>query len=296
MDRILFVSMGLGMFFDNRGNVEEDYEPFIDAPELSSISMGYREDLFSLIMSTLELKSLLRISRKFSPDLVLIDGSLRNLITRHAPSPLWFGQDTDTSPEEYLQPILNADPARRGLIAKEVAGDDMVAFAMALYGEYLSVLQELFSLDTTIIGISKTTTSYAVKIIKELNAPDIVLFSYLTRQKGYSTGEYYIVDQDEEYKWYLPRPFEKLKAIPIYHMYVRLEDDHRVYRTEIIAPTNDLNVEKLVGMLQSISAQGYPLPLRIAHSEVRITGDDLDIIEQILIERGARLHRSREGL
>ncbi len=302
VDRILFVSMGLGMFFDNRGNVVEDFEPFIQAPEISFVSTGFREDYFSLIMTTLELKSLLRISRKHSPTLILIDGSLRNLITRHAPSSAWFGKSIEKGPEDFVDAFKNRKPDERGLIAKEIAGDDPVAFAMALYIEYLSVLRDLFSLKgTTIVGISKTTTSYAVKIISELNVPDIVLFSYMTHEKGYSEGEFYILEEDEEYgeggyKWYLPPTFENLRNIPIYHMYTRLEENHRVYRTEIITPDGNPDVEGIVGMLQNISAQGYPLPLRIAHQEVRITGEDMDIIEQLLIEKGANLQKSREGL
>ena len=297
VDRILFVSMGLGMFFDNRGNVVEDFEPFIQAPEVSSISTGYREEYFSLIMTTLELKSLLRIAKKYSPELILIDGSLRNLITRHAPSSAWFGKPADDSPGDFVQSMRDFDPVDRGLVARRIAGDDPASFSMALYIEYLTILKELFTLENVFIaGISKTTTSYAVKIISELNVPDIVLFSHMTQGKGYSAGEFYILEKDEEYKWSLPEGFDILKRIPIYHMYARLEENHRVYRVEVIGPSKDEDMERLITMLQNISAQGYPLPLRIAHQEVRITGEDMDIIEQILIERGFSLQRSREGL
>ncbi len=297
VDRILFVSMGLGMFFDNRGNVVEDFEPLIQAPEISFVSTGYREDYFSLVMTTLELKSLLRIAKKYSPELILIDGSLRNLITRHAPSSMWFGRPVEITPEDFVEEFRSMDPSRRGLISREIAGEDYTAFAMALYIEYLSLVKHLFLLeDTIIVGISKTTTSYAVKIIGQLNIPDIVLFTYMTRGKGYSEGEYYILEEDEEYKWSLPPSFEVLRNIPIYHMYVRLEDNHRVYRVEIIGPAGEIDIERTVSMLQNVSAHGYPLPLKIAHDEVRITGEDMDIIEQMLLERGMMLQRSREGL
>jgi len=297
VDRILFVSMGLGMFFDNRGNVVEDFEPFIQAPEISFVSTGYREDYFSLVMTTLELKSLLRVAKKYSPDLILIDGSLRNLITRHAPSSMWFGKSLEVGPEDFVEAIKGIDPISKGLIARDIAGEDYVAFSMALYIEYLSLIKHLFSLeDTVVVGISKTTTSYAVKVISELNVPDIVLFSYMTRGKGYSKGEYYILEEDEEYKWSLPPSFELLRNIPIYHMYARLEENHRVYRIEVITSREKLDVEGVISMLQNLSAQGYPLPLKLAHDEVRITGEDMDIIEQLLIERGIKLQRSREGL
>ncbi len=298
VDRILFVSMGMAMFFDNRGNMEEDFELFIQAPEISSISTGHRDEYFSLIMTTLELKSLLRISKKHRPDLILIDGSLRNLITRHAPSSMWFGKSVEITPEEYESRMKDLDPESRGLMAKSIAGDDPASFSMALYIEYLHTLMELFTMKNVLIaGISKTTTSYAVKIIPEINIPDIVIFSYMTGGTGYSKGEYYILNEDEEYKWYLPPSFEILKTIPIYHMYARLEEGHRVYRIELIGgPHDEENIERLVAMLRSISARGYPLPLKIAHDEVRITGEDMDIIEQMMIERGLRLQRSREGL
>ncbi len=299
VDRILFVSMGLGMFFDNRGNVVEDFEPLIQAPEISLISTGYREEYFSLVMTTLELRSLLRIAKKYSPQLILIDGSLRNLITRHAPSSMWFGKPTQSTPEDFVDAMKDFDPEGRGLLSRRIAGDDPASFSMALYIEYLSTLKELFtSTDAIIAGISKTTTSYAVKIISELNVPDIILFSYMTQGKGYSRGEFYILEEEGEegYKWLLPSRFEVLKRIPIYHMYVRLEENHRVYRVEVISPSGEVDVERLITMLQNTSAQGYPLPLRIAHQEVRITAEDMDIIERLLIERGLSLQRSREGL
>lgn len=310
VDRILIASMGYALYSENRGEIEDTHDAFVALIRSNLIRSKYRDELFSLIMATLELKSLLRIVLDKGPDLVLIDGSLRNLISRHSPNVYWFPSN---GLERYMEEILediregkfSQPEAEQGLMGEDYLREGQFEkFVLSVYAEYLSIIDRLIR-ETSgyLVGISKTTLSYVRKIIQEVEVDDIILFTYFTQEKaGYSMGRSYTtkesleeIEGDWYYKWEILEPFEHLLRVPIYHFYVRLQEGFRVYRVEVLE-RDALDVEDLVSMLQSVSVNGYPITLKMAHSEVSITSEDMDILERLIVERGVRLYSTREGL
>ncbi len=312
VDRILLASMGYALYSRNDGNMNETHDAFVATIRSNLIKPRYRDDFMSLIMSTLELKSLLRITLKNKPDIVLIDGSLRNLISRHSPNAGWFPTDSNRI-DEGLKEILekfemgdfSSPEEKYGLTGEEyLKNGEFEKFVLSVYVEYLSIISKLIEeAPGYIVGISKTTLSYVKKIIQEVEVDDIILFSYFTRDTaGYSDGKSYTTgesleetESDWHYKWEILEPFRHLLSVPIYHFYVRFQDGFRVYRVEVVE-RDGLNVEDIVSMLQSMSVTGYPMSLKMAHREAGITSEDMDILERLMAEKGNRLFSVREGL
>ncbi len=288
VDKYVILCAGLGMSFDVNYNRDEEYCSFVLVIPFDVIVRNFLDDLASLIMATLELKSIYLISKKKKPDIVILDGSIRNFIIRFGPSHSrdigqnWFYKgnvDEKVLQDLYYEnkdTIFSFDLWSYEVTRSSIKGNDKFTyFSHLLYYEYLKVLDELLK-NFKVISISKSfSPTYEGKILHLINAPDIIIFNNYTRNVGYSKVGNYL--RDNYYiKWKLPEPFRHLEKKEIKFFYARFEKDHRVYKVEF---TSDLSQEQILDILHPFIISGYPYILKIVHNEVLISDKDANIFE-----------------
>ncbi|MEO0144354.1 MAG: DNA double-strand break repair nuclease NurA [candidate division WOR-3 bacterium] len=288
IDKYVILSAGLGISFDENYNKDEKYLSFVIVIPFDVIVKKFLDDLASLIMATLELKSIYLISKEKSPDIVILDGSIRNFIIRFGPSHSkeigqnWFYKGNlderkiDELYYENKESIFEFDLWSYNIVKMNIKGDDkFIYFAHLLYYEYLKVLDELLK-NFKVISISKSfSPTFENKIFPLINAPDIIIFNNYTKSVGYSSISYYLKDE-YNIKWKLPEPFRHLEKKDINFFYARFEENYRVYKVEFIG---NLNQEEILDVLHPFIISGYPYILKIAHSEVLISDKDAELFE-----------------
>ncbi len=306
IDKYLILSAGLGVSSDKDGKLEFEYNSFLIVIPFNVIVKKFLDDLASLIMSTLELKSIYLISKRKKPDIVVLDGSIRNFIIRFGPSHSreigqnWFlkgdldERKVENLYDEYKDEIYNHDIWAYYVLKeqKDISREDkFVYFAHLLYYEYLKVLDDILR-EFKVISISKSfSASSEVKIFPFIVAPDILIFNNYTNSVGYSRIEHYIDLYDDEYKdyrkfkWKLPEPFRHLEKKDIKFFYVRFEERYRVYKVEFVG---NLNQDFVLDVLSPAIVGGYFYLLKLAHNEVLIRDSDTEIIESYIKQEFGR--------
>jgi len=290
IDKYIILSSGVGLFFDSKNSYNENYTylSFVLVIPFDVLVRKFLDDLASLIMSTLELKSIYLMARKVKHDIILIDGSIRSLIIRFGPSyssqigQRWFykGEIKEKEIEEIYyenkDDIYNYDLWSYHLVKNFNKENKFIYFAHLLYYEYLKVLNDLLT-NFEVVSISKSfSPTTGEKIFNLIERPDIIIFEEFTKEVGYSKKVKYL-DEDEFYKWKLPQPFEHLKKKQIFFFYTRFEENHRVYKVEFI---KDKEQEEILKIIYPTIVKGYPVILKIAHNDALITDSDAQIFEQ----------------
>lgn len=123
---------------------------------------------------------------------------------------------------------------------------------------------------SNVIFVSKTSTSTT---LFGKNMGDIQLLSEYTKDSGYT------------------KPNNR-RGITIF--YSRLSRNCGCYRFEVAGELGEEEVGEYMDTLAGISADGYPIPLRFAHDNVKIGRDDIELLVDQLGLRD--LSRGREAL
>lgn len=289
IDKYMILLSGIGLFYDIDASKSYKFNGFLIFIPFDVIVKKFVDDLASLIMAVLELKSIYLLSKEKSPDVVILDGSIRNLVMRFGPSHSkdmgqnWFYKGH--LDEGLLEIIFNSNLDRiyeysiwsYEMVKNFNKDDKFVYFAHLLYLEYLKILYDLLG-EFRVISISKSfSPTMEGKIFQLITTPDIVLFNNYTKSVGYSKK--ILAYQNEMVKWQLPKPFENLKNIEIKFFYARFEKNYRVYKVEFVG---DFTQNEILDIICPITILGYPYILKEAHNEVLIRDSDVQIVENYI--------------
>lgn len=243
-----------------------------------------------MYMNILELRLALKSLNHQNNTLILLDGSLSNMLpkvqSRYLPS---FSETMmlydkyinifRESIEDGILDVVSRDISFDVFLSKKDE-DIRMAQRLALYIEILeymvcfsAVLNPRFS--GRIISIAKNSSS---RRLFRSNISDIGLLEYLTRGRGYLREG--IITLAEK-GGYLPL-YNKVSRVPIAVYYARLEENGPVLRIEIPYEKSTKDSIKIISSLSSISAGGYPYPLRLAHEEVSVKDKDLEDIIRVM--------------
>lgn len=155
---------------------------------------------------------------------------------------------------------------------------------------YGRLLKKIADRECMLIYIAKTSRS--MDLFNSNIFPDIILFEKLTSEPGYSR----INKQPLTSVKLLPRLrisrtyrdiIDLYEKICIYYAFSRFMDYGPVLGVELIdlctsPQINDESFKHIHNVLATISVNGYPFPLRIAHHEVHITSDDVSKLLHLL--------------
>ncbi len=161
VDKKLVFLSSAGVHYDRSWNVSRKHN-LEHLVERNRIKPNYLNDFLSMRMSTLELRTALDMLEKLrDTDILLLDGSLGNLMKRFKPNEDWLNDEYD---EEGLHLLEET------------------------YGKFRQTLSELILRrnDLLIVGVSKTMLSEKIKIVKDIPIHDAFLFSFFTEDVGYS--------------------------------------------------------------------------------------------------------------
>lgn len=258
-------------------------------------------------------------------ELLMVDGSITSLLIR--PRPLTDNVALSTTIKQVLEINQNIFIELWDLLKKQLSSADnklfepyvshQLASKYKLYGKntmYLIVLLEYIEkllsirllLDKTIIKkkkpsivfISKTSRSrdycekyfveYEEKLGRQL-PPDILLFTYSTREIGYSKPLLTRIDKGFPSEGDLKKLiYEFFRGISYVITYARFSQDSPVFKLEIPVYTgvHDIDPDDLVHSIMEnihpIIVDGYPYPLIEADKMSRITRNDIIDLAQIM--------------
>lgn len=296
---------------------KNEYESQIAEVNISVIKASERIDsYFRLLMFLCELKSLLTLAKKVKPKLLILDGTLSSKFIISAPKTNWFtkkefsgklaelsGQlikdikpilydyDIASFSDEIIEKAIKLIPER---LDTKPQRDILEAILSKLaYFEYFLLVYELFyGLDWKpyIVGIGKTSTDTQ---IFNASVPDMRIFYKYTDKNGYSIPKYVSMENKAKtQEWEFSEIFEKvekekagaLKEVSIQYFYTRYKDARNVFLIEVYEnPEGEtIKPETIMDYLAYLSPSGYPFYLIKADKDVRITKDDMELIENII--------------
>ncbi len=278
----------------------------------------FAESYFRLLMFLVEMKSLLRLAIREKPDVLLLDGTLSGRFILPPPRTRWFvnkdfgGELAKLSGElipDIEENLFNYDitsqsnPIKEKLFMKisdrfgnETARKRDVfeaAIAKLAYFEYFLLLHYLFyrlDWNPVVIGVAKTSKD--TEIFKA-SIPDISIFHSFITSPGFSKPMYVdIGTRSKTVEWEFSEVFEKkayekaleLKDVQIKYFYSKYSNFRVISLIEVYEnpETESVSQERINDILNDLSADGYPYPLKRVDNEVRITNRDMDMIEEIL--------------
>ncbi len=278
----------------------------------------FAESYFRLLMFLVEIKSLLRLSIKEKPDVLLLDGTLSGRFILPPPKTRWFvnkdfgGELAKLSGElipDIEKNLFNYDitsqstPIKEKLFfmlnerfGREIAQKRDVfeaAIAKLAYFEYFLLLHYLFyrlDWNPLVIGVAKTSKDTE---IFNASIPDISVFHRFISTPGFSKPMYVdIASRSKTIEWEFSEVFEKkasekaneLKDVQIKYFYSKYSKFRVISLIEIYEnpERESVSQETINDILSDLSADGYPYPLKRVDSEVRITNRDMEMIEEIL--------------
>lgn len=254
------------------------------------------EDRLRSQMGIHEIKNALKAFEKYDLDILLFDGSILGNLIR--PLPLEKNLKTGIKDEikaKYLPEL--EDVLFRDLKNSEVNissakfNDDLEGYEntpeamIYLEGiENLLVIGELLKNHTSLVGISKTSTSTEYF---ESEIPDMAVFDRHSRSTGYTRPKYVSIS---EMKREFPVKNNFFKGLTFTIFYARLQDHKNILKFELPYHATEEDIKRILGVIKSNSAEGYPLLLKKAHNDVTIRKVDLERLSKIvgLMEKSGR--------
>ena len=213
------------------------------------------KEIVSLIMQLLELKLAYKYGNE--ADYILLDGSLLKKIGDHE----FKDKDSTLDDIEINDKIYALEEANEGLMHKYLIAENHVV-----------ILHLIEKYKDKLLWISKNSRS--TELFGE-NISDIALLDLLTNESGYSKP----LEKSINGKNLLSlMASQKLNNVKYYSSYIRLSKDGKVLKIDMF----NKDVEKIMDLLSTISIKGYPYPLLKVHTDVRVSRQDIERIQQIL--------------
>jgi len=242
----------------------------------------YSDARLRILMGILEAKLALKAAREGKT--VLIDGSLAGAVLRPSVFVYEVSEESKKVAGELLKE-LKRDFSLSGidskkfypLIEREFSQELPVLAGYLEYLEYLYSLKLLFEEgEGRVISISKRSSSRNYGFDSVL--PDITVLYLAKVPRGYSEP---VEISLAEKKFAFPREFEEFfKEKRLKSFFFRIKDG--IFKCE-----TQMEAEEALSIITASEVGGYPLPLKEAHSRVKITRKDMEIILKELRHRGA---------
>ena len=209
----------------------------------------------SLMMQLLELK--LAFNYGNEADYILLDGSLSKKIGDHE----FKEKDSTLDDIEINDKIYALEESNEKNMHKYLIAENHVVISR-LIEKYKDKL----------LWVSKKSKS--TELFGE-NVSDVALLDLLTSETGYSEP----LEKSINGKNLLSLiASQKLDNAKYYSSYVRLSKGGKILKIDMF--TRD--IEKITDLLSTISIKGYPYPLLKVHTDVKVTRQDIERIQQIL--------------
>ncbi|MDY9923575.1 DNA double-strand break repair nuclease NurA [Methanobacterium sp.] len=269
----------------------------IESSEIDIISHHkYVEDRLRSYMGIFEIKNALKIFKEYDVDLFLFDGSILGNLIRPFPIEKELKEQAKESIREKYLPLLEEDLKSSDVeissskFAGEITDEFKDNTESMIYLENLEnllVISELMKQNKKIVAISKTSTS-----TEYFNSeiPDIAIFDMHSKKQGYSKPRHSRVST---IKRDFPVRNDFLKNLTFTIFYTRLEDHKNILKFELPYHATEEDIKDLLKDIKKISAEGYPLLLKKAHTDVVIRKNDLENLSKII---GFREKSGREML
>lgn len=155
---------------------------------------------------------------------------------------------------------------------------------------YGRLLKKIAGRKCMLIYIAKTSRS--MDLFNSYIFPDIILFEKLTSEPGYSRiNKQPLTSVKLLPRLHISRSYRDIidlyEKICIYYAFSRFIDYGPVLGIELIdlctsSQIDDESFKHIHNVLATISVNGYPFPLKIAHHEVHITSDDVSKLLHLL--------------
>jgi hypothetical protein len=251
----------------------------------------YREikDRLDIYRTIFEFKASLKVIDDV--DIFLIDGSIYSDLV--APRNLGMGLSKKERMEvmEFLPEIEEGEEVEiiSKRLAKDIKGPNRFnKIAYLEYMEYVSTLKRFIERGRDkVVGVSKTasTSSFGEGM------PDIAVFDEISKEPGYGFAK----EKEKILQKKFPIYEEFFTSyVPFFkYFYARLEKGKGVLMMEVPRDIKEKEIVKMLGIMRSISVDGYPYLLRRAHKDVVITNRD---IEKFAVSLGLNELTGREAL
>jgi len=155
---------------------------------------------------------------------------------------------------------------------------------------YGRLLEKIANGNCRLVYIAKTSRSK--DLFRSSIYPDIILFEKLTSDPGYSkVNKQSLISVKLLPRLYISKPYREVldlyERMCIYYTFSRFVEYGPVLGVEVIdlctpSQVDDNSFKQLHDILSTISVNGYPFPLKIAHHEVHITGEDVSRLLHLL--------------
>lgn len=210
----------------------------------------------SLIMQLLELK--LAYKHAEEADYILFDGSIVKKIGNiKFKSKITLLDDLDIT----SQKIFSLD---------EKDEESMYLYLIAENHLLISSLIEKYK--DKLVWVSKNSKS--TELFNE-SVSDVSLLELFTKSCGYSTFSQKTIKEEN----ILSDKASKILGNQVfYSTYVRLKEEEKVLKIDIF----NTDIKKIFNVLYSVNVKGYPFPLLKVHTDVKVSKDDRERIQQLL--------------
>ncbi len=309
---ILFALCGLAILFSRDGNRDLGLA-HVDVLDRGVFNRKSVDDVLSRWMDLAEVKSVLKLNPP-EGSLILLDGSFVGKLINPQPTPKWFAGNLLPEEEEILH-ALEDELRSRGIydaIDENLKFEDFSFFnlyeaqkdvvflkenprlerymflVLTLYHELMQSLKELVRdakrKGWKLVFVSKDSTT--ADYIKEWGVKgvfsDQVMFSVFTGESGYAPPM--VLDIPEE-KYALPEGYASLRETKVYQTFVRFSPLYPLaFKVEFVEVDED-EIYDILPKIASLSPEGYPIPLEMAHREVTITHTDMELISEMVLRR-----------
>jgi NurA-like 5'-3' nuclease len=263
------------------------YDSHIEEVEGSDLGILYPyksiEERLKLYQAILELKVSLEAVDK--TDLFLLDGSLLSKLS--APKTLVLSEEER---EEVLKLLPKLEKDRELGIASKKYANQLKKYEKIAYLEYLEFLTTAGRLLerglNKIVGVSKTSTWSEF----HEGVSDMAVFEELSKESGFSRPVYKPLGS---FHGRFPVYRELFESIVFTTFYARLEDRKSAFMFEVPREIDEVEVERILNAVKTISVEGYPYLLKKAHRRAVITNRDM---ERIFLSLGVQAKTGREVL
>jgi len=262
----------------------------------------YVEDRIRNYMGILEIKNALKLFKEQQVDLFLFDGSILGNLIRPLPIEKQLkDEDKTIITAKFVWKLLDGiyselqHQQNPGIVSfklsqmvGEVFGENSTDAMIYLESlENLLAIAEFLKNKKNLVAISKTSTSdkYFNKKI-----PDIAIFDMHSKKQGYSKPRYV---EGKKIKREFPVRDDFFHSLTFTIFYARLDDYKNILKFELPYHATEEDIQKILSDIKKISAEGYPLLLKMAHNDVVIRRNDMENLSKII---GLRAKQGREML
>ncbi len=241
-------------------------------------------------MGIFEIKNALKAFKKYDIQILLFDGSILGNLIR--PFPLenklknelkekikynYHHKLENELKKELEDSIVSITSSKFTKYIEQEFENKIDAMIYLEHLENLLVIGELLENRNEVVAISKTSTSNEYF---ESEIPDMAIFDRYSRKEGYSTPRYLSPKDLKREDFPVKNDFFQSLTFTIF--YARLENHKNILKFELPYRADEEEIKKLLTIIKSKSAEGYPLLLKKAHHDVVIRRIDLDRLSKII--------------